>query len=216
MGTTELNITLILVFLTGFISWQGFRKPEFANKLLHMPYRVKHQKEYFRLLAAGFVHGNWTHLLINLYVLYQFGGVVELLFGYLFGPTYGLVVFVVFYLTSIVVSSLPAYFRHQDNPGYGELGASGATSALVFIYILMDPWQWFLFPPLPAILVGLLYLWYSNYMSKHNPGDHIAHSAHFAGAVYGLAFVLVSTFFFRPVFLEQFIVKLLHGPTSPF
>ncbi|MBK6948540.1 MAG: rhomboid family intramembrane serine protease [Haliscomenobacter sp.] len=125
MGATELNITLILVILTGFISWQGFRNPEFANKLLHIPYRVKHQKEYIRLLGAGFVHGNWMHLLVNLYVLYQFGGVVELLFGYLFGPAYGLVVYVLFYLTSIVISSLPAYFRHQDNPGYGELGASG-------------------------------------------------------------------------------------------
>lgn len=216
MHQTELNITIVLVLLTGFISWQGFQKPDLLRKLLMSPYQVQHQKEFYRFLTAGFVHGNWGHLLINLYVLYQFGGVVELFFTYLVGSTLGPIIYVLFYLSALVVSCLPAYNKHRDNPWYAELGASGATSALVFTYILMDPWQWFLFPPLPAILLGGVFLWYFSYMGKHHTEDHIAHHAHFAGAVYGLLFTIGTTLAFRPEFLMQFLAKLLQGPAWPF
>lgn len=216
MENPTINITLVLVALTGFISWQGFQKPDFLQKLLFVPYQVKRRNEYLRFLTAGFVHGNWGHLLVNLYVLYQFGEIVEVFFQYLYGPFIGPISFIVFYLSALIISCLPAFLRYQNHPGYSELGASGATSALVFVFIMMDPWQWFLFPPMPAILLGISYLWYSNYMGNHNPGDHIAHSAHFAGAIYGLAYVIISALIFKPIFLQQFFDRLLQGPSWPF
>lgn len=211
-----MDITTFLVVLTAIISWQGFKKPEFQEKLLFIPYRVARFHEYHRLLSAGFVHGNLAHLLINLYVLYTFGGVVERFFQFLFGLQAGPMVYAVFYLGAILFACIPSYLRHRSNPSYGELGASGATSALVMVYILMDPWQWFLFPPLPAIVLGIGYLWYSQYMSRQFEKDHIAHGAHFAGAVFGLVFILVAALIARPVFLEQFWAKLLEGPVWPF
>ena len=124
--------------------------------------------------------------------------------------------FAAFYLSAILFACVPSYLRYRSNPGYGELGASGATSALVMVYILMDPWQWFLFPPLPAIVLGVGYLWYSQYMSRQFEKDHIAHGAHFAGALFGLGFTIVAAAIARPVFLQQFLVKLLEGPSWPF
>jgi membrane associated rhomboid family serine protease len=211
-----MDITTFLIIITAIISWQGFKKPEFLEKLMFIPYRVARYGEYVRFIGAGFVHGNLAHLLINLYVLYMFGGIVEQLFGFLFGKGMGEAVFALFYVATVVVACLPAYFRHRANPGYGELGASGATSALVMIYITMDPWQWFLFPPLPAIILGIGYLWYSQYMSRQYEKDHIAHGAHFAGALFGLAFIVLAALIARPAYLQQFLAKLLQGPEWPF
>ena len=50
--------------------------------------------------------------------------------------------------------------------GYNSLGASGATSALLLAYIFFGPWEWFIYPPVPAIVLAIGYLWYESYMDK--------------------------------------------------
>lgn len=210
----NISITLVLVVMTGLVSYQAFSKPEMRSKLLLHPYTVKHNSEWFRLLSHGFIHADWGHLFINLFVLYQFGEVVESFFAVIFGPVISPVAYILFYLSAIVISSLPDYFRQADNPGYGALGASGATSAMVFVYVLIDPWAWFLFPPMPAILFGVGYLWYSNYMDKKQQ-DNIGHNAHFWGAVYGLVFSIISVMAFRPELMEIIWFRLLQGPSAP-
>jgi membrane associated rhomboid family serine protease len=210
-----MSFTLIVVIMTGIISYQAFNNPAMRQRLLFHPYSIKKSGELYRFISHGFVHGSWTHLLINLFVLYQFGEVIEAVFVQLvFGPTFGRLAFLLFYVSAVVVSSIPSYFKNQNNAYYGSLGASGATSALVFIYIMLDPWQWFLFPPLPAIVLAIAYLWYSSYMSKRG-GDNIAHDAHLYGAVFGLVFAIVAFALFNPLLLDNFIVKLLAGPTVP-
>ncbi len=201
--------------MTGIISYQAFNNPAMRQRLIFHPFSVKKSGEMYRFLSHGFVHGNWTHLLINLFVLYQFGEVIEQLFVQLvFGQAMGRLVFLLFYISAIVVSAIPAYLKHQNNSYYGSLGASGATSGLVFIYIMLDPWQWFLFPPLPAVILAVAYLWYSSYMSKR-ASDNIAHDAHLYGAVYGLIFAIVAFAIFQPMLLENFLARLLSGPTAP-
>lgn len=46
----------------------------------------------------------------------------------------------------------------------------------------------YLFIPIPAILFGVLYIWYSYYMSKKNI-DNIGHEAHIFGAIGGIAII---------------------------
>ena len=157
----NLSLTLLLVIIIGFISWQGFNKDQVKARLIFHPYAIKYNGEWVRFITHAFIHADWNHLLINLFVLYQFGEVAERFFSYLFGVEYASLVFVLFFLGAVIFSSIPDYFKHQDNPSYGSLGASGATSALVFVYIVQDPWNWFLFPPLPALFLGIAYLYYS-------------------------------------------------------
>lgn len=207
-----MSFTLILVIMTGFISYQAFGNPEMLQRLLFYPYHVKRMGEFYRFISHGLVHANWTHLLINLLVLYQFGEVAEAFFVYkVFGPNFGRIAYLLFYFSAVFVAAIPAYVKNKDNQFYRSLGASGATSALVFIYILIEPWAMFLFPPLPAILMGVLYLWYSSYMSKKG-SDNIAHDAHLYGAVYGLVFALVSFAIFNPSLITEFLVKLMDVP----
>ncbi len=209
-----ISITLILVIMTSLISYQALNNPQMMQQLSFRPALVKQNGEYYRFLTSGFVHGSWMHLFINMFVLYQFGEFAEGFFSFLFGTAIGRIVYVAFYLSAIIVSSIPTFFRHQDNFYYGAVGASGATSALVFAYILYDPWQWFLFPPLPALLLGIGYLFYSNYMDKQGT-DNIGHNAHFWGAVYGLLFTVAAILMMRSELFDLILMRLLEGP-GPF
>ena len=112
------------------------------------------------------------------------------------------------------MASVYSYLKHQDNPGYASIGASGATSAILVGYVIYDPWQWFLFPPLPAILMLVGYLWYSNKMEKENR-DNIGHDAHFYGAVYGIVFLIAVSLILNPELLTDFIARFVEGPRRP-
>lgn len=209
-----LSLTLVLIIITGLISWQAFNNPEMKAKLLFSPAMISNRGEYYRFLTSGFVHGDFIHLLVNMYVLYLFGEYIESLFTrVLFGDLFGRILFLLFYLSAIVVSSIPSYYRHQNNYGYAAVGASGATSALVFAYILFRPWEWFLFPPLPGVLLAVAYVWYSSYMDKRGT-DNIGHNQHLWGGIYGLAFILLSVLTVRPELLEVIITNLL-SPKGP-
>ncbi|MDX1667659.1 MAG: rhomboid family intramembrane serine protease [Saprospiraceae bacterium] len=209
-----IDLTIILVIMTGIISYQAFNNTAMKHKLMFHPVSVKKSGEWYRFISHGFVHANWEHLLINLFVLWQFGTVIEGFFNAIFSPAVGRVAFLFLYFSAIVIAAIPSYIRHGDNNYYASLGASGATSALVFAYILINPWGWFLFPPLPAIFFGVAYLWYSSYMGKRG-GDNIAHDAHLWGAVYGLVFTLTSALALQPVVVQRFINELLAGPSLP-
>lgn len=209
-----MSLTLILVALTALVSYRGFTDPATNAKLMLYPVQMKAKGEWYRFLTHGLVHADWWHLIINMLVLYQFGEFLEGNFIDIFGAGLGQILFVLLYISALIVSAVPSYFQHQDNPGYAAVGASGATSALVFGYILFNPWGWFAFPPLPALLFGVAYLFYSSYMEKRGM-DNIGHNAHFWGAVYGVFFTLIAAFAFQPVLVDYFIAQLLQGPTAP-
>ena len=209
-----INITWLLIGLTAIVSIQAFQNSAMQSKLIFHPYSIRQRGEYYRFLTHGFIHASWEHLLVNMYVLLIFGEYLENTFQAIFPNFLGPFIFVLLYLTGIVLSSIPSYIKHADNPQYAALGASGATSALVFAIILFNPWEWFIFPPLPALIFGIAYLWYSNYMSNRNL-DNIGHDAHFWGAVYGLVFTLASVYYFQPSVIRYFLDRLLEGPSLP-
>jgi membrane associated rhomboid family serine protease len=183
----ELNFTLALLALTGLISWQAFSRPDMYHKLMFIPYDMKRQNDYFRFLTHGMVHVDVNHLLFNLITLWMFGVGIEYYFKAYFGPQVGIILYILLYFSGIVLSALPDYFRHQDNPGYRAVGASGGVSAVVFGYIFMNPWDR-VFWIIPAGIYGVLYLAYSAYMDRYG-NDNIGHSAHFWGGLYGIVFV---------------------------
>ena len=202
-----MTITLALCIVTFLISFQGFNNYNIVDKLRHYPVAEHKNKEYYRFLSSGFVHGGWLHLIINLFVLYQFGPIVEEIYSQLFGPLWGPTIFLLVYLSTIVAADLPTFFKHKNNPGYSAIGASGAVSGIVFIYILFFPWaQLALYGIIPfrAIFGGIAYLIYSSWASK-NQNDRIDHSAHFYGAVYGM----VVTIILEPAVLNNFIHQLI-------
>lgn len=183
----SLNFTTALLVLTGLISWQAFSRPDMYQKLMFIPYEMKRKNDYFRFLTHGMVHADLNHLLFNIITFYTFGVGIEYYFKAYFGDQTGVILYIVFYFSAIVLSALPDYFRHQDNPGYRAVGASGGVSAVVFGYIFMNPWDR-VFWVIPAGIYGILYLAYSAYMDRYG-NDNIGHNAHFWGGLYGIVFV---------------------------
>ena len=185
--------TYLIIGFTCIISYFLFKTPEKKTAFIHHPYSVKHRKEYLRLFSNGFIHADLTHLLFNMLTLFFFGELVEGKFEIEFGPVFGKLSFLLFYLSAIVFSCIPSQLKHQDNQYYGALGASGAVSAVLFIAIIMNPTSTLLvyFIPVPAWILGILYIWYSSYASKNRQNDNIGHDAHLFGAIYGCIVMLL-------------------------
>ena len=195
---------LILIAVTCLISWIGFKDRSFLDRWLLNPYQARRRKRLAPYLSYGFVHADFTHLLFNMITLFFFGRAME---GF-FAPHFGGFGYYVFYLGGIVVSVLPSALPNRNNPNYATLGASGAVSAVLFAYILLQPLSllFIYFVPVPAILYAIGYVAYSIYLDKRG-GDNINHSAHLWGAAYGVLFTVAV----EPGVLPAFLVKL-SGP----
>lgn len=182
-------ITLLLILLTVVVSLVAFKSPQVAGRLILWPPAVDRNKQYDRLLTYGFIHADLWHLLFNMLTLFFMGGFMERAMTEISGRVW---TYPLFYLSALVVSILPTYLKHQKDPNYRALGASGAVSAVVFAFILLQPWAKLIVfvIPMPAILFAVLYVAYSIWMDKRG-GDNIAHGAHLAGAAYGVLFMLV-------------------------
>lgn len=198
-------MTLAIIGFTVLVSLLAFRDRKVFENMLFEPFVINARKDWFRLVTHGFIHGNVPHLAVNMFVLYMFGPLVEQGYEQITMRSSTLS-FLVLYLAGITLSSLPGYYKHRYDPTYRAVGASGATSAVVFASILMFPLNrlsLLILPiPAPAWVFGLLYLGYEWYMGKRG-GDGIAHDAHFAGAVVGIAFTALLDPDVLPHFLAQ-------------
>lgn len=196
------SLSLIIIIITCVISIMSFNRPAEIDKLSMWPYMVKEHKQYYRFITAGLVHADYMHLGFNMLTMWFFGKFIETAFQEIFG---GKVYFLVFYVLALILSDVPSYIRHRNNYSYRSIGASGAVSAVVFAFILFQPWAKIVVfvIPMPAILYGVLFLGYSVYMSRRG-GDGINHDAHFWGAVFGIVFPLI----IRPELAGYFIQQI--------
>ena len=185
-----LSITIVIVAVTVLVSWRAFNDRALMERMILWPPAVERRKQYDRLLGYGFVHADWMHLIFNMITLWSFGTAVERVFSEWITP----VGYVLFYLSAIVVSILPTYITHRNDANYRSLGASGGVSAVLFAFILFDPWSTLIiFPipvPIPAFLFAILYVGYSIWMDRRGR-DNVNHSAHLWGAAYGLLFTVL-------------------------
>lgn len=197
-------ITLALIIVTVLVSWQAWQRPRLLDRLILWPPAIERRREYDRLLTYGFIHADGMHLAFNMITLYAFGRVMEFYLGERLGP----VAYLLFYLSAVVVSILPTWLRHQRDPHYRSLGASGAVSAVLFASILLDPWSgiylFFIPIPIPGFVYGGLYLWYTIWMDRRG-GDNVNHSAHLWGALYGMLFTVLQ----EPAVAGDFLQRLM-------
>ena len=156
-------------------------------------------------LTYGFAHSaidsklSFFHIGGNMLMLFFLGRPVE--------QRLGRDEYLKFYLVAIVVAGA-AFVMIANLAGQRTFvyGASGAVSAVVFLFICMYPRQklQLIFPPIeiPAWVLGIILL-ISDFFNALNPDNHIAWQAHLAGAAFGaLYFRLGWNFSWLP--LERF------------
>lgn len=177
-----MNLTLILIIANVIFSYQGFQNYSFFNKYEFSVRKIQ-QGEYFRLISSGFLHANWQHLIFNMITLFFFAPIVLSL---------GWNVLLLVYFLSLISGNLLSLYLYRNDPFYTAIGASGATTGVLYSAILIHPQMtimlWFF--PIPAYIFGIGYLLYSIYgMKKQN--DNIGHSAHLGGAICGYLITLL-------------------------
>jgi membrane associated rhomboid family serine protease len=156
---------------------------------------IHHRNQWYRFLSHAFLHADWSHLIVNMLVLYFFGLNVETNLRFFFSG-YSTILFLILYFGGIVAASATTYFKHKDDYSYNSVGASGAVSALLFSSVVFDPWnKIYLYGiiGLPGIVWAVIYVGYSYYMGQKQ-NDNINHDAHLWGGVFGLVFSLIIDF----------------------
>jgi membrane associated rhomboid family serine protease len=193
-----LSITLIIIISTCLVSFSAFGNERMKENMLFWPAEMDSQKQYYRFLTYGLIHADFIHLAFNMIALYSFGEYVErYLFSHpdLFGQK-GKLLYLLLYISALIISPLPDYFKHRNSYAYRALGASGAVSAVVFAGIMLQPKLpiRILFIPfdIPGYIFGVIFLLLSVVLARKG-GDNIGHGAHFTGAVYGLLFTIITT-----------------------
>lgn len=196
------NPSLLMIIVTVVVSLLAWQSPALMDRLLFRTADIK-RGQVDRFVTHGFIHADGQHLLFNMLTLYFFGRNVQTFFN----DKLSTIGFILFYLSALVVSSIPDYLKHKNNLAYSSLGASGAVSAVVFASILFSPWAWIVVfvVPMPAIVYAIGYIAYSVYADKYR-NDNIGHMAHLTGAVYGW----LATILLEPRVIPYFFNQLMH------
>ena len=212
-------VTWIIIGITAVLSFMAFNDERFMEKMQFNAARIIHQKQYYRLVSHAFIHIGWTHLIVNMMVLYFFGRAVEQYFSYFFDHK-SVLYFILLYIGGILVSNLWGLIKHQNNYYYNAVGAS-AVYRLLFTFIFLIPGK--VIPlchySIPGIFFGAGYLIYSYWMSKRQ-SDNVQRS-HFLGALFGFIFPLSLNHHYRPlnrqvIFILLTIMKLTRNEHEVF
>ena len=140
------------------------------------------------LLSHGFAHASisskesFFHIGSNMLVLFFLGRPIEQRLG----PTE----FLKFYLIAIVVSGLGYVLLNLGSPYSRAVGASGAVSAVVALFIFLYPKQTLLLMgviPMPAWVLGV-FIVLMDVMRAFDPESPIAWEAHLTGFAFGAAY----------------------------
>ncbi|NOT51267.1 MAG: rhomboid family intramembrane serine protease [Chitinophagaceae bacterium] len=209
-----MTITLIIIIITGLISFTAFSNQKIINDLIFYPPAITKHNQWYRFFTCGLIHADIGHLLFNMLSLYMFGEFVERSFSseLLFADK-GKIFYIVMYMLALFVCLIPTFFKHKNDYYYRSLGASGAVSAVVFAGILLDPTVkigFFFIPPvIPGYIFGPLYLIISTVLEKQAK-DNVNHSAHIWGALFGIAFIAILAAILQTEYqpLEQFVAKV--------
>jgi len=142
---------------------------------------------FWQLITSAFLHGNFTHILLNMLALWMFGRDVEQILG-----TRG---FLSLYAAAVLSGSIAQLIvvSMSDGPIYPTVGASGGVFGILLAFGTFFPRRTVMpvFPPIPmpAWLFVTLYAAVELANGVFGTVQGVAHFAHLGGMV-GAALVL--------------------------
>jgi membrane associated rhomboid family serine protease len=195
--TAKLIILNVVLFLAN--TFFGGDSGRVNDALALSPDSLVHPLYWYQFLTAGFVHADPRHIFGNMLMLFFFGRGVE--------ERYGGREFLRFYLIAIVVGNLIWAARQYFLVGpetprmLGDafplwphlLGASGAVTACVILFIVQNPRATLLanmMMPIPAWIFGVIYITMDVVGMAMNAKDQqrVAYDVHLVGAAFGAAY----------------------------
>jgi len=174
---------LVVANLAVFV-WQSLASaPEIVQIFGLTPYLVIRKLFLWQVVTYLFLHGDFFHILFNMFALWMFGSELE--------RHWGSREFLKFYLITGIGAGLFSVVL-EPNSLIPTIGASGAVYGILMAYGMMFPeryiYLYFLFPVKVKYFVAALGL-LAFVSTLGSPGSTIAHVAHLGGMVVALLYL---------------------------
>lgn len=162
--------------------------------------------QIWQLITYQFMHGNFSHILFNMFGLWMFGAEIENIFGSK--------KFLIFYLLAGVSAGLLHLFV---SPLLGStpaitIGASGSVFGVLVAFALLFPdryiFLYFLIPVKAKYLIGFLIVF--EFLAINSVESNVAHLADLGGALFGFLYILFDKNFnleLKNVFRKEYFYK---------
>jgi membrane associated rhomboid family serine protease len=196
-----LIVNILMFFGTQIFLQEIFVPPAYANfptggriaLAFWYPFGEGSLFQPFQIVTHMFMHGDFTHLLFNMFAVFMFGPHIERVWGqkrffffYMFAGFGAL-------LTHFLVSYLEFTYLGGGYPP-PILGASGAVFGILvgFAYLYPNMQIMLLIPPIPirAKYFVLIYAGIELFLGLGSTNDGVAHFAHLGGALFGYLLIL--------------------------
>ena len=200
---------LIIVNLLCFMAMLALGKTGVVdlNSLFGLHFFLATDFHVYQLITYMFMHGGWEHIILNMFMLWMFGSVMERVWGprrfiayYLFcGVGAGLMQEIAQFVQFYVISSDAGYGFSQllqvaaANDSalrlWTTVGASGAIYSLLLAFGMMFPDERMFIIPIPIpikakwMVLGSIAVEFFSALAQ--PGSQVAHIAHLGGMIFG-------------------------------
>ncbi|MEO1324038.1 MAG: rhomboid family intramembrane serine protease [Pseudomonadota bacterium] len=179
-------VTSLLIAANVIASLYALSNAPFMERNLFHVGPILSGGEWHRMVTSGFLHGGFLHLLVNMYVLFMFGGFVEVQLG--------VIGYLIVYFAALLGGNAWALMENKNKTSYRALGASGATSGIVMSFILFRPFEQLMIFPIPffmpAVIIGVAFLVGSAILAQRE-NKTIGHEAHLGGALAGIVATII-------------------------
>ncbi|KMK76785.1 rhomboid family intramembrane serine protease [Alkalihalobacillus pseudalcaliphilus] len=169
-------ITLICFSICTFIFFLGQKTDPDNLRVLALSSQ-EFPQNWFTLLTHGFVHIEWYHFLINMFLLLYIGPWVEQLLGKW--------MFMLLVIVCILSGGLTLILLNTAGIGFSVAGI-----AILFYYHVAFPWKKELFFQIPNIALPILIVVISLLALIFGWMGTVGHIPHLVGAVIGILFLL--------------------------
>ena len=219
----NLIIINILCFLPSLYFSHNFANPGYdpISNWFGVYYFNSPNFRIWQVITYMFIHGGWLHIIFNMFVLFQFGPIVE----YAIGSKRFFNLYFVCGIGAIALQMLvqgyevhaitgaftvanpttdPNYFyqfgvhaqRMFDIYTGGMVGASGAIFGIMIAFAVLYPdlelMIMFIPVPVKAKYAMLGYIVFELYLTiNQTQGDNVAHLAHLGGALFGFLLIKI-------------------------
>ncbi len=200
---------LLIINFLAFIAMLVLRQMNIVdlNSLCGLHFFMAQDFHVFQLVTYMFMHGGWEHIILNMFMLWMFGAVMERVWGpkrfifyYIFcGIGAGIMqeiaqfVYVWLFGFSQPVGFLEAFTAMRESAvklnDLTTVGASGAIYSLLLAFGMMFPEEKMFIIPIPVpikakwMVMGSIAI--ELFSALATPGDQVAHIAHLGGMIFG-------------------------------
>lgn len=187
----QMMVTKLAIITAAILIVDLFTDHWLGTRLSITPEAVRHPWMWWQFLTYGFAHRDVWHVFWNMFVLWMFGREVE--------SVYGRKELLRIYLLVLVLGSLVWCIEKElffDGARYRLLGASGAVTAIMLLFVFNFPKRTILFMfvlPVPAWVLGVIVvggdlLQFSKPLEVGPDSLGVAFDVHLVGAIFAMCY----------------------------